>query len=165
MTRAISAAFSAWLVATGAAAQPVSRAPLTPPAHGPVLATIQGNALTAANAPLPEADVRLRDVRFGRMVAASVTDKAGLFVFRGVEPGNYIVELVGRQQTVLAASQIVNINGGETMSAVVKMPNRTPRLAGILGRTTPAALAVTAAAAASGVLASAITGEPASARK
>jgi hypothetical protein len=153
------------LVATVAAAQPTSRAPLTPPAQGSVLGTIQGNALSATNAPLAEANVRLRDVRFGRIVGTTLTDKVGLFVFHSIEPGSYIVELVARDQAVLAASQIVNINGGETMSAVVKLANRTPPLAGILGRTTPAALAVTAAAAASGVLASAVTGEPASARK
>src|SRR5262245_22905203 len=60
-----------------------------------VLTLIQGNALTATNAALADAPVRLRDVRSGRIVASTRTDRSGLFSFRPVDPGSYIVELVG----------------------------------------------------------------------
>src|ERR687888_525147 len=71
-------------------------APRTPGmARARAFATIQGNALTANNGQLPNVTVRLRDARFGRIIAMQVTDKAGMFVFRDLDPGTYIVELLG----------------------------------------------------------------------
>ncbi len=127
-----------------------------------VFSTIQGNALTSADGQLPFPTVRLRDARSGRIVNVTTADKAGLFVFRGLDPGGYIVELMGPNQTVLGASQILYVNAGETVSAVVKLPFRTPPFGGVLGHTIPSALAVTAAAAASGILATTVTGQPVS---
>src|SRR5712692_878441 len=138
---------------------------LLPGTRGSVYTTIQGNALNSTNGPLADATVRLRDVRYGRIIDTTTTDKTGLFTFRGVDPGNYIVELMGKDQTVLAASQILNIDGGEAVTAVVKLPFRIAPLAGLFGNSTPSALAVMSAAAAAGVLATTVTGEPASARR
>jgi hypothetical protein len=96
--------------------------------------TIQGNALTSTDGHLADTLVRLRDARVGHVLATQLTDQTGLFAFRGLEPGSYIVELVTPDQTaVLAASQILNVNAGEVVSAVVKLPFRTPPFAGILG--------------------------------
>src|SRR5947207_731117 len=50
--------------------------------------TIQGNALTATDEKLADSLVRLREVRFGRIVDSQVTDHAGLFGFRDVDPGS-----------------------------------------------------------------------------
>jgi Carboxypeptidase regulatory-like domain len=122
---------------------------------------IQGNTLTALSAPLPNATVRLRDVRTGRAIDTTTSDKAGIFVFRRVEPGSYVVELVGNDQTILAASQILNVNTGELVSTIVKLPMRIP-MAGLLTKGAPALLAVAAAGAAAGVLASTVTGQPVS---
>src|SRR5438132_14146945 len=83
------------------------------------LTAIQGNTLTEMSGPLPNASVRLRDVRSGRIVDVTTSDKAGLFVFRRVDPGSYVVELVGNDQRVLAASQLLNINAGELLSTMV----------------------------------------------
>src|SRR4051794_22807239 len=47
--------------------------------------TIQGNALDSTNGQMSGVVVRLRDARFGRIVDTQLTDKAGLFAFRGVE--------------------------------------------------------------------------------
>jgi hypothetical protein len=94
---------------------------------------IQGNALSSTNGPLANSLVRLRDARLGRIVDSQVTDRSGLFVFRTVDPGNYVVELVGNDQTVLAASQVLNVNGGQAVSAVVRLPFRVPPFAGIFG--------------------------------
>ena len=77
-----------------------------------------------------------------------------------VDPGSYIVELVGTDQSILAASQILNVNAGEAVSAVVKLPFRLPAFGGLLGHTVPSATAVSSAAAASGVMATAVTGQP-----
>jgi len=136
---------------------PTTHAPLLPGSRTAV-GVIQGNALSVTNGPLPDAIVRLRDARTGRIVDAQLTDKAGLFKFPGIDPGSYIVELVSPDQTILTASDLLSINAGDTASTVVKVPLRTPPLAGAFGRTAPAILAVTTAAAAAGVVASRSTG-------
>jgi hypothetical protein len=97
------------------------------------LSTIQGNALDSSNGQMRGVIVRLRDARFGRILDTQITDKAGLFAFRGVEPGSYIVELVDKNQTVLAASQLLTVNAGDAVSAVVKLPLHIPPFAGVLG--------------------------------
>ncbi len=118
-----------------------------------VLTMIQGNTLNSTNGSLPNAMVRLRDARIGRIVDSQVSDKSGLFAFRAVDPGSYIVEIISTDQTVLAASQMLSVNAGEAISAVVKLPFRIPTFAGLLGSTTPSAAAVTAAAGTAQVLA------------
>ena len=119
--------------------------------------TIQGTALDSGNGILPDSPVRLRDARLGRIIGTQRTDKSGLFEFRTVDPGSYIVELLGAGDTVLAASQLINVNAGEVVSVVVKLPFRLPALGGLLGHTTAQAIAITAAAAATGVLNAATT--------
>jgi hypothetical protein len=115
--------------------------------------TIQGNALTSTNGPLNDITVRLRDARYGRIVGSQTTDKSGLFEFKSIDPGAYIVEVMANDQSaVLAASQLLNINSGEAVSAVVKLPFRIPPFAGIMGSTTmPSAAAIAGEAAASGI--------------
>ncbi len=127
-----------------------------------VFGVIQGNALNSNGARLAKAGIRLRDARTGRIIDAQTTDEVGLFAFRAVDPGSYIVELVANDQSVLAASQILNINAGESLSTVVKLPLGSAPLGGLLGRSTGSALVVASAAAAAGVLATAVTGQPAS---
>src|SRR3954467_7922406 len=62
---------------------------------------IQGNALDSTNGQLANATVRLRDARFGRILGAQLTDHSGLFTFKGLDPGSYIVEMMGNEDTVL----------------------------------------------------------------
>jgi hypothetical protein len=145
-------------------------APSTPP-MGRRLATktrpddstlIQGNALNSTNGPLANAPVRLRDARFGRIVDEAVTDRSGFFAFRSIEPGSFVVELLGADQTVVAASQILHVEGGTSVTTVVKLPFKGSGYGGLLGHTAASALAVASAAAASGVLAMQVTGTEAS---
>jgi hypothetical protein len=136
-----------------AAAQKPAKSPVTPGIHSGVLTIIRGNALDSMGGPLAGAPVRLRDARSGHIVDTQKTDKAGVFEFRGVEPGSYIVEILGPDSTVLAASQLLNVDAGDSASAVVKLPFRIPPFAGVLGHSTQSAALVTAAAGASQVLA------------
>lgn len=127
-------------------------------------ATIHGNALNANAVALPNSLVRLRDARYGRVIATQVTDRGGLFSFGGNDPGTYVVELIGKDQRVLAASELLNIEAGQVISAIVKLPFRLDPFGGIFGHTMGQALAVMSAAAASGVLVTSVTGVDASAR-
>jgi len=120
-------------------------------------ATIRGNALDSTNGVLPDSPVRLRDARIGRIVSAQLTDKSGTFEFRAVDPGSYVVELLDSADRVLAASQLINVNAGDTQAVVVKLPFRLPPLGGLFGHTTAQAVAIAAAAAATGVLSAATT--------
>lgn len=138
---------------------------LLPGTNSGVLSSIQGSATTSSNGQLGNVMVRLRDVRFGRIVESQVTDKAGAFAFKAVDPGSYIVEVMGADRTVMATTQIMNVNAGQAMSAVVKLPFRLPPFAGVLGNSTPSAAAVTSEAAASGLLATTAAGEPLSPSK
>lgn len=126
--------------------------------------TIHGNALDFTNKALPGNMVRLRDARFGGIVESQVTDKAGMFSFRSLDPGTYVVELVAADRAVLAASQLLSAGAGEVLLAVVKLPVRIPELGGLLGHTAQQATAVTSAAAASGIMSTSVTGVDASAR-
>ena len=147
-------------VATGLVARAAARATITRAAVAKVrtvdLTSIQGNALNSTNGPLNDVGVRLRDARFGRIVDTQLTDKSGLFVFKGIDPGSYIVEVMANDETVLAASQLLNVNAGEAVSAIVKLPFRLPPFAGggLAGSaSTPSATAIAAQAAASSIVA------------
>jgi len=138
----------------------VSTPRILPGTRANVFGTIRGNALTSSNGSLPTTSVRLRDARIGQIVETQLTDSSGLFTFDSLDPGSYIVEIVGGQDqaSVLAASQVLNVGAGEAVSAVVKLPFRIPPFAGILGHSTPSAAAVTSQAAASGLLAARVSG-------
>jgi hypothetical protein len=124
--------------------------------RGPALSLIRGNTLTANGAILPQAAVRLRDARTGRIVSAQTSDGAGLFEFDRLDPGIYVVELLGRDDSVAAASELLAVNAGDSVSAVVKLPYRPP--ASLTQRVVAAAAAVSSAAAVAGVLARGATG-------
>ena len=123
--------------------------------------TIDGSTVDSASNPLSESLMRLRDARFGRIVVSQWTDKGGRFTFGGVDPGSYVVELVGRAQAVLATSHMATIDGGQTVSVIVRLPSRVSPVAGLFG-TNARALAITSAAAAVGVLTTVVARDDAS---
>lgn len=141
---------------TVARAVPTRIAPpkMLPGTRPNVFSAIQGNALTPTNAALTDATMRLRDARFGQIVETQVTDRAGVFTFPKVDPGIYIVEIVGLDQvSVLAASEVLTVGPGEAVSAVVKLPFNSQPLAGPLVASAPSVNALTTQAASAGILA------------
>jgi hypothetical protein len=145
---------------TVARATPARIAPakMLPGTRPNVFSIIQGNALTSTNGALTDATIRLRDARFGQIISTQTTDQAGLFAFPTVDPGTYVVEIMGQDQySVLAASQILNTGPGEAISTVVKLPFNVLPYSDILG-TRPSLGAVTTQAASSGVLATQASG-------
>jgi uncharacterized protein (DUF2141 family) len=116
--------------ATGTAARVA-----VPRSKGVGLGTIQGNALDSTNRKMADARMRLRDARFGQIVATQLTDKSGIFTFQKLEPGSYIVEIMADDQSILAASELLNVDGGQIVSAIVKLPFRIPPAVGAAGGT------------------------------
>jgi hypothetical protein len=120
-------------------------------------ATIEGNALTAANGKLPHAAVRLRDARKGGIVYEQHTDDAGQFMFQPVQPGIYVVELKGDFGTVLAASDLIPVGPGDTATTIVQLREDPKASALLSAHKKTAIIAVLATAGAIGVLAVAPT--------
>jgi hypothetical protein len=147
--------------AAARAGDPKAAPKLLPGTHANVLNTIEGKVLDSANNALPKSIVRLRDARLGRIVDSTIADPSGAFAFRSVDTGSYIVEIMSANDSqVLAASQLINVNSGEVVSAIVRLPFRLPPFAGVLGNSTSSAVAVALEAAASGVLATTVAGSP-----
>jgi hypothetical protein len=128
---------------------------LLPGTHPTVLTTIQGTASDANGKLSPSTLVRLRDARFGAVVDTQITDQAGRFTFSAVEPGSYVVEMMGNdKKTPLATSQILSVNAGEAVLAVVKAPLSVLPFAGILNSSiAPSAAMMATQAAATGIAA------------
>ena len=117
--------------------------------------------MSRTNAALPNARIRLRDARRGRIVESVLCDAFGAFAFRGLEPGSYVAELLSPNSgAVVASSALIEVNAGQQQATVVKEPAQDTRGAGIL----PVGLAIVAAAAAVGILATKTTGAPATDR-
>ena len=142
-------------------AQTIAAPKLLPGTKPGILSTIAGKAVSATNAPVGSTLVRLRDVRFGRVVATTITDRAGQFEFKGIDTGSYIVELMSQSgDLVLASSSILYVGSGEILSTLLKMPFSSPALGALLGDSASSAL--TAVTTAAQVLSAATTsGEPA----
>ena len=134
-------------------------------ARAGLFSNIQGTAVNWTNSAMANAPVRLRDARLGRVLNSSMTDRFGAFEFRSLEPGSYVVELMSPAgDSVLAASPIINVNSGQSVATLVKLPFKAPPLGGALGNSLPAVLAITSAAVAAGVLATSVAGAPATDR-
>jgi hypothetical protein len=125
-----------------------------PRTKGVGLGTIQGNALDSTNRRIIDARIRLRDARFGQIVDTQRTDKSGIFRFQKLEPGSYIAEMMADDQSILAASELINVDGGQIESAIVKLPFRVSPAAGAgAGNARSSAWIVTTYALASGIAA------------
>jgi len=78
---------------------------------------IKGNALDSTDGQLANVLVRLRDARFGRIVETQYTDQSGMFAFKSIQPGTYIVEILGNDESVLAAVQAAAPTGAAATRA------------------------------------------------
>jgi hypothetical protein len=105
--------------------------------------SIHISALSASNSPLPQWIVRLRDARYGRLVTMNRTDEAGTFTFRDVDPGSYIIELIGGDQTVRATSALLAVNAGASVFAVVRLPTQPRAVTALFGVALAQAAALT----------------------
>jgi hypothetical protein len=113
-------------------------------------ASIVGSAWNADNSPIPHARLRLRNVASGRTEAATIADGEGQFTFVEMPNGTYVVELVSESSRVLTVSTPCNVTVGETAVTFVRLGTHVPWFTGFFGN---AALAVAAAAAATGLTA------------
>ena len=147
-------------------AQTAASPTLLPGTNSGVLSTIAGKAVSSTNAPMVGSLIRLRDLRFGRVVATTITDKAGQFEFKSIDSGSYLAELMSPSGEVIASSSILYVDSGESRTTVLKVPPSHPQFGSLLiGAAALAAggtaAAITAAAASSNTPAATTTGVPA----
>ena len=128
-----------------------------------VFTAVEGSVLKSDSTKFAGALVRLRDARVGRIVLSQHADEDGLFRFRPLDRGSYIVELLADEKTVLAASPLVSVNAGEIAQTTVREPLRATAVDSIANFAAHAA-DVQAAAATSGILAAEQTADDVSPR-
>ena len=150
----LNALIAAFVLLIAGAAPRVSGAP------APGGASVQGNAWTANNTPIPHARLRLRDVTRGKIAAVTQANEAGQFTFGSLEPGSYAVELVSASGSVLAIGHLFSVASGETVATFVRLAAPSSWFSGFFAN---AAAAVASSAASQGITALAPIGRPASA--
>jgi hypothetical protein len=111
------------------------------PAREP-LAIIQGVAWNSDNTPLPHAQLRLLKTTTGRVVSAAESSISGQFSFPEVQRGFYVVELLSESGKVLAVGPGIRVEGGETVSTLVRLPSRRSWYGALFSNTAAGVIAV-----------------------
>jgi hypothetical protein len=80
---------------------------------------IGGTARGTDQQPLRGYTVRVRNVGSGQLAATQQTNSAGEFLFTGLNPGNYVVEIVDPTGRIIATSAQLSLTAGAmTISGV-----------------------------------------------
>lgn len=111
---------------------------------------VSGVAFHADESPIPRAKVQLRNLISGGIAGGAVANDAGQFVFLGMAPGIYIVELTSRSGKVLAVSDAFAVARAESATTFVREKGQPGSLENFFAN---AAIAVSSAAAATGITA------------
>jgi len=126
-------------------ATPVSLIAAAKAARGLQSGIISGQA-TVDGKPLGNVTVRLRNIDTKQLVGEMQADGAGNFSFTGLAPGNFVVETIGANGTILGTSTVIAL----TATALVAT--------GILVSTSAAALGAAGGAVAAGGIIGGVAG-------
>lgn len=120
----------------GTAAQQGGRVTAVPPPASPIHfketwrptgsvdTEVVGTVVDNNKAPIANAHVQLRDLTTGRILAELDTNDLGEFAFKNVEPGTYVVEMVGPGEHVIALSNAASLAHDQRFSATVQLAGR-----------------------------------------
>lgn len=81
-------------------------------------ATLTGTARSTSGQALPAASVQIRNFGVGEIVARVVSGPGGEFVFEGLAPGRYVVEVVDAGK-VVGMSSVFRLNAGMSLAMEV----------------------------------------------
>jgi hypothetical protein len=142
---------------------PGAARPIGPTSTGAPVITrataVLGSAWTADNAPIRQANIRLRNVVSGKVQALTVGNDAGQFAFDNVPGGSYVVELLNDAGRVEVVGHVFTIAPGETVATFVRTGTKVPWFTGFFNNTMSV---VSSTAASAGVTAIAPTARPVS---
>ena len=103
------------------AAAPVESTPGAIAALGGTDNALVGLAQNSLNASIPRARVVLRDIRTGEALQQATADELGQFWFVDLPSSEYVVELLGQDGSVVAASEVVKTSKGRLLRTVVRV--------------------------------------------
>ncbi len=86
---------------------------------------VTGTAQNSAGSPIANGTVRLRSMTNGDVVATSKTAVNGAYSFSGVQPGNYLIELVDANGAVIATSMPVSMEAGSVTGVALRTATAT----------------------------------------
>jgi len=103
---------------------------------------IDGVVINELGVVLPAAGVVIiRSLQDGRLVAKTPVDSLGQFSIRGLDPGLYVAELVGLNETILAATPAFNLGIAQVVQLTAVVPHSSlGGLAYLVGNGTAGAL-------------------------
>jgi hypothetical protein len=104
-------------------------------AVGGKLNALLGFARTSLNVPIPYARVVLRNIRTGQVLARTTADGQGQFSFLDLETNSYVVELLGADGSVVAASPLVSMARGEVRQTQLRAAAAAATVAASFGNT------------------------------
>jgi hypothetical protein len=85
---------------------------------------VVGSVIDIRQIPVGDAQVQLRDLKTGAVLAQDVTTELGEYEFAGVEPGTYVVEMVLSADYVIALSNAGSLARFQTLQTVIQLPGR-----------------------------------------
>jgi Carboxypeptidase regulatory-like domain len=113
--------------------QPAGSIQILRSTHAGPYSVIEGGVVDRLGAAVPNRLVRVRDARSGRVSENLVTDKRGAFVFRPIDPGTYVVEVLSHARALLAASSLISVDARDTAKVVVRLPAEPSQLGNLFG--------------------------------
>jgi hypothetical protein len=110
-------------------------------------ATLSGTARSSSGQMIVNCTAQLRSLQTGRLVGSTTCDSAGGFIFTGLNPGSFVVEIVNAQGLVVASSAVTDLAAGATATLSVTAATGFAATSGGIGT----AVILTSFAAAAGV--------------
>lgn len=92
--------------------------PPSPNLVKPKTGNLNGTARNASKQNLPQVKVQVRGPN-GNIVSTGTTNGAGQFSFAGLEPGNYVVEILDGAGNIVGTSASVTVTAGATATVTV----------------------------------------------
>lgn len=145
MRRAFAVVLSAAMIV---AALPVTTTAAVRGARQEGTGTVQGVARNAQQQTLSDHTVQIRNVQTGQLAGSGTTNGAGQFTFAGLQPGNYVVEIVNAAGEIIGTTAPISVAAG-TVAAVTVTASAAGALAaaggagfGIFGLGTAASAAI-----------------------
>jgi hypothetical protein len=111
-------------------------------------ARLSGTARSSNGQPIPNDTAQLRNVETGQLGGSTACDSSGGFLFTGLNPGNYVVEIVNGQGAIIGTSAVAALAAGGSVTMAVTAATAA---AVAVGGGISLATIVTALAAAAGV--------------
>lgn len=107
--------------------------------------------------PLPNVTVRLRNVDTGQLVGNTTANAQGQFSFAGLGPGNFVVETVAANGTILGTSTVIALTAAAMVVGSITVSTSAAAIAAAGGAAAGVAGVVGGAALGTGLSATALT--------